>query len=42
MLHLLGKCGNTRNYEYTDEEVKAIFSMLKKALREAEKRYEAA
>lgn len=42
MLRLLGKCGNTRNYEYTDEEVKAIFSMLKKALREAEKRYEAA
>jgi hypothetical protein len=39
-IRLLGNCGNTNNYEYTDEEVKKIFHSIKESLFEAKARFE--
>lgn len=34
MLRLLGNCSNTANYEYTEEDVKKIFTVIEKELKE--------
>ena len=36
-LHKLGNLSNTRNYEYTDEQVKMIFSELRRTLNKTQK-----
>jgi hypothetical protein len=33
-LDSLGKCSNTRNYEYTDKEVRRIFKAIERKVRE--------
>lgn len=39
-IRLLGNCGNTNNYEYTDEEVSKMFSTIEDALYDARLRFE--
>ena len=39
MIRLLGNCANKRNYDYTDDEVKKIFSTLENELRIAKSKY---
>ena len=38
-LHLLGNCSNRNNYEYSDEDVRKMFSAIEEALRESKSRY---
>ena len=39
-IRLVGQCGNTSAYSYSEAEKKKIFAFLRKALREAESKYE--
>lgn len=39
MLQLLGNCANTNNYEYTEEDVKKIFAVLEKELRNTKNKF---
>lgn len=39
MLRLLGNCSSKANYEYTDEDIKKIFSTLEKELKNTKNRY---
>lgn len=38
-LRLLGNCSNRSNYEYTDEEVKKIFSAIEAEVKAQRSRY---
>ncbi len=40
MLKLLGNCSHKGNYEYTPEQVEAIFAAIQKGLDTAHKRYQ--
>ncbi len=40
MLRLLGNCSNKANYEYTDEDVKKIFGVLEKELKNTRMRFQ--
>lgn len=33
MIDLLGNCSNKNNYEYTDEDIKSIFSAIENSLK---------
>lgn len=39
-IRLLGNCSNRSNYEYTDEEVKKIFSAIEAELKDAKAKYQ--
>lgn len=39
MMRLLGNCSSTGNYEYTDEDVKKIFTALEKELKVTKNRF---
>ena len=39
MVRLLGNCSNRSNYEYTDDEVKKIFSAIESELRAQKARF---
>ena len=39
MLELLGNCSNKNNYEYTDEEVKSIFSAIESSVKIAKMKF---
>lgn len=39
MLRLLGNCSNKSNYEYTDEDVKKIFTALEKEIKNTKNRF---
>ena len=39
-LDQLGKCSNRNNYDYSEEDVKKMFSAIRKSLRACELRYE--
>ena len=39
-LRLLGNCSNKNNYEYTDEQVKQIFTAIENELKETKKKKE--
>ena len=39
MLRLLGNCSEKNNYEYSEEDVKQIFSALDKELRNTKNRF---
>lgn len=39
MLDLLGNCSNKSNYEYTDDDVKAIFSAIESAVKVAKMKF---
>lgn len=39
MLDLLGNCSNKSNYEYTDDEVRAIFSAIESAVKVAKMKF---
>lgn len=39
-IRLLGNCSRSNTYEYSDEEVKKIFSFLEQELKDARKRFE--
>ena len=39
-IRLLGNCGNTNNYEYTDDEVNKMFRSIEESLYEAKARFE--
>ena len=39
MLQLLGNCANTNNYEYTEEDVKKIFAVLEKELKNTKSKF---
>ena len=39
MIELLGNCANTNNYEYTEEEVKKIFSAIDAQLNETKAKF---
>ena len=38
-LHLLGNCSNRSNYEYSEEDVKKIFSAIEAALKESKQKF---
>lgn len=38
-LKLLGNCANKHNYEYTDEDVRKIFSAIEKEVKNAKGRF---
>lgn len=38
-LDSLGKCSNTRNYEYTDEEVRKIFREIDRKVKEVKTQF---
>ncbi len=40
-IRLLGNCANRSNYEYSEEDVKKIFSVIESELREAKAKYQA-
>lgn len=40
MIRLLGNCSNTATYEYTDEDVKKIFSTLESELKACKNKYQ--
>lgn len=40
MMSLLGNCSNRNNYEYSQEDVKAIISTLEKELEVLKKKFE--
>ncbi len=39
-IRLLGNCANKSNYEYTDEEVKRIFSAIEAELKESRNKFQ--
>lgn len=39
MLRLLGNCANTSNYEYTDIDVKKIFTALERELKNTKNKF---
>lgn len=39
MMRLLGNCSSRGNYEYTDEDIKQIFSALEKELKNTKNRF---
>jgi len=39
MMRLLGNCASTNNYEYTDEDVKKIFTALEKELKNTKNKF---
>ena len=39
MMRLLGNCSSKANYDYTDEDVKKIFTTLEKELKNTKNRY---
>lgn len=39
MMRLLGNCSSKSNYEYTEEDVKKIFSALEKELRNTKNKF---
>ena len=39
MLRLLGNCSNKQNYEYSEDDVKQIFSAIEKELKAAKNSY---
>jgi hypothetical protein len=39
MLRLLGNCSSKANYEYTDDDIKQIFSALEKELKSTRNRF---
>lgn len=39
MMRLLGNCSSKANYEYTEEDVKQIFSALEKELKNTKNRF---
>lgn len=39
MVRLLGNCSNTSTYEYTQQDVKKIFSTIESEVSEAKKRF---
>ena len=39
MMRLLGNCSSKSSYEYTDEDIKKIFSVLEKELRATKGRF---
>ncbi len=39
-IRLLGNCSNRSNYEYSDEDVKKIFSAIEQELRDAKAKYQ--
>lgn len=39
MMRLLGNCSSKSNYEYTDDDVKQIFTALEKELRNTKNRF---
>lgn len=39
MMRLLGNCSSKSNYEYTDEDIKKIFSALEKELKNTKNRF---
>lgn len=39
MIRLIGNCSNTSSYDYTDEDVKKIFSYLEKEIKNARAKY---
>lgn len=39
MMRLLGNCSSKSNYEYTDEDVKQIFTALEKELKNTKNRF---
>lgn len=40
MIRLLGNCSNKSNYEYTEEDVRKIFSAIESELKEAKQKYQ--
>ena len=39
MIRLIGNCANTGSYEYTEEEVKKIFTYLEREIKNARSRF---
>jgi len=39
MLRLLGNCSDRNNYEYTEDDVKQIFAILEKELKNSRNRF---
>lgn len=39
MMKLLGNCSSTANYEYTEEDVKKIFSAIEKELKNTKAKF---
>lgn len=39
MLKLLGNCSSTSNYEYTDEDVRKIFSAIEREVKNAKAKF---
>lgn len=39
MIELLGNCSNKANYDYTEEDVKKIFSAIEKSVKEAKAKF---
>lgn len=39
MMRLLGNCSNTATYEYTEDDIKQIFSVLEKELKNTKNRF---
>lgn len=39
MLRLLGNCSSKSNYEYTDKDIKKIFSTLERELKDTRNRF---
>lgn len=39
MMRLLGNCSSKANYEYTDDDIKQIFSALEKELKNTKNRF---
>ena len=39
MIKLLGNCANTGNYEYTDDDVKKIFSTIDREIKNAKAKF---
>lgn len=39
MIRLIGNCSSRSSYDYSDEEVKAIFSFLEKELKNAKSKF---
>ena len=39
MMRLLGNCASTNNYEYTDEDIRKIFGVLEKELKNTKNKF---
>ena len=39
MMRLLGNCASTNNYEYTDEDIKKIFTALERELKNTKNKF---